>query len=173
MIRKATINDIDAISSIYEHIHDMAESGKYSLGWIRGVYPTKKLAEEHLKVGDLFVCEHNGNIVGTAIINKLQLPEYADGNWNFQASPDSVMVLHTLAVDPYAANTGVGAEFLGFYEDYARRHGCTELRIDTQTRNMNARRFYPKFGFQEIGIVKCEFYGCGTVDLVLMEKHVR
>ncbi len=36
MIRKATINDIDAISSIYEHIHDMAESGKYSLGWIRG-----------------------------------------------------------------------------------------------------------------------------------------
>lgn len=107
MIRKATINDIDAISRIYGQIHDMDESGEYAVGWKRGVYPTRDLAAGHLDDGDLFVCERD-----------------------------------------------------------------VELRIDTQARNMKARRFYPKFGFKEIGIVKCEFCGCGTVDLVLMEKHL-
>ncbi|WP_303755120.1 hypothetical protein [uncultured Duncaniella sp.] len=46
------------------------------------------------------------------------------------------------------------------------------MRIDTQTKNRNARLFYPGLGFREAGIVDSEFNGCGTVELVLLEKSL-
>lgn len=42
--------------------------------------------------------------------------------------------------------------------------------MDTQAKNLNARTFYAKLGFREAGMVKCDFCGCGIVDLVLLEK---
>ena len=39
MIRKGTQQDIPYIAAIYEHIHDNEESGRSTVGWIRGGYP--------------------------------------------------------------------------------------------------------------------------------------
>lgn len=38
-IRKAAEVDIDAVTEIYDHIHDEEESG--SIGWQRGAYPVR------------------------------------------------------------------------------------------------------------------------------------
>ena len=61
-IRKATKNDIDCITKIYDGIHDGEEKGKTVIGWIRGVYPTVKTAQEALARRDLFVMEDEGEI---------------------------------------------------------------------------------------------------------------
>ena len=169
-IRKATEADLQAIADIYENIHTAEEKGEITIGWIRGVYPTKETARQSLLRGDLFVEEDDGTIVGAAIINQQQVDSYKGGNWNYEAEDNEVMVLHTLVIDPNSSGKGYGKEFAHFYEEYARENHCPYLRMDTNERNTRARAMYAKLGYSEIGIVPCVFNGIDGVQLVLLEK---
>ena len=40
-IRPATAHDLARIEEIYDTIHTAEEAGKVSIGWVRGVYPTR------------------------------------------------------------------------------------------------------------------------------------
>lgn len=103
IIRKATENDLQAITDIYSEIHTAEEKGIVSIGWIRNIYPTTKTAELALQRGDLFVEEDEGMIVGTAIINQQQVDVYKNAKWNYDVSNNEVMVLHTLVISPRAS----------------------------------------------------------------------
>ena len=170
MIRKALAADIPAVASIYDKLHTEEEAGRATIGWIRGIYPTEDTARQALCRDDLFVQEHNGTIVGAAIINQTQVDAYYGGPWLYEAKDSEVMVLHTLAIDPDTAGKGFGKQFVAFYEDYARQNGCRCLRMDTNSRNARARAMYRKLGYREAGIVPCVFNGIEGVGLVLLEK---
>lgn len=157
IFRKATEKDLYAVSDIYSDIHTAEESGSVSIGWIRDVYPTSKTAEQSLQRGDLFVAEDGGLIVGTAIINQLQVDVYENANWQYEAPDAEVMVLHTLVISPKAAGRGYGTAFVRFYEEYALSYGCPYLRMDTNEKNAQARALYRKLGYQEIDVVPCVF----------------
>ncbi len=172
IIRKAKQADIDEIEKIYDHIHDLEESGSVTIGWIRGVYPIRKTAEDSLSRGDLFVMEDENEIVATAIINQIQVPDYVKAGWKYAAEDDEVMVLHTLIVDPVHRSKGYGKAFVAYYEGYAKKHGCSELRMDTNARNTNARAMYEKLGYEEADIVPCIFNGIPDVMLVCLEKRI-
>ena len=171
-VRKARQDDLDGVEGIYERIHDEEERGHSTIGWLRGVYPVRATAEAALERGDLFVLEDGGQVAAAAIINQLQVPEYADCPWACPAPDDQVMVLHTLVVDPLAQGKGYGRAFVAYYEDYARRCGCPYLRMDTNARNLRARELYAKLGYAEPGIVDCTFNGIPGVRLVCLEKRL-
>lgn len=171
-IRKATAHDLDAVEKIYDNIHDAEEMGLQRIGWIRGVYPVRRTAEDALKRGDLYVLEENGMILGSAIINRIQVDAYAKGHWMYEAQNEEVCVLHTLVILPAAAKKGYGRAFVTFYETLAKEMGCTELRMDTNEKNKTARTLYQKLGYQEIGILPTTFNGIPDVHLVLLEKHL-
>lgn len=172
-IRKATERDLDAVARIYDHIHDREEQGRATTGWIRGVYPTAQTARDALLRDDLFVCEEAaGEILAAAIINQTQVSVYFEMKWRYPAEANEVMVLHTLVVEPSAAGRGIGSRFVAFYEQYAKEHGCTVLRMDTNARNRAARTLYPKLGYREADILHCDFNGILGVDLVTFEKRV-
>ena len=59
---------------------------------------------------------------------------------------------------------------MAFYEDLARKNGCTELRMDTNERNASARALYRNLGYREVSIVPCAFNGIPGVQLVCLEK---
>ena len=168
-IRAADITDLDAIEKIYDEIHTAEENGIMTIGWIRGVYPTRKTAEESILRGDMFVMEAP-EIIGAAIINRTQVDAYYGAPWEFDT--DSVCVLHTLAVSPRSNGKGYGRAFVEFYERWAKEHDLPELRIDTNARNAVARAMYKKMGYKEIGIVPTGFNGIPDVDLVLLEKNL-
>ena len=170
IVRAARESDIDAVTAIYDAIHDAEESGGATIGWVRGVYPTRATAEAALAAGDLFVMEADGLVVAAARINQDQVPEYADAQWQYDATPNEVMVLHTLVVDPACGGRGIGRSFVAFYEDYAREQGCRYLRMDTNERNARARALYAKLGYAEPDIVPCVFNGIEGVQLVCLEK---
>lgn len=172
MIRLATNEDIKAIAEIYEEIHTEEEAGNLTIGWQRGVYPTKATAAASVDTGDMFVYEKKGRIVAAAKINKEQVDVYANCPWEYTAPDDEIMVLHTLVVSPAVMSDGIGKEFAAFYEEYAKEHGCHFLRIDTNERNLRARSFYRKIGYREADIVPCVFNGIPGVNLVLLEKKV-
>ena len=111
---KATSGHIDAIAAIYGRIIDAQEQGRLTVGWQRGVYPTRQTALDALGRGDLFVCVDGGQVAAAAIINRIQVPVYAEVGWLYHAGPDEVMVLHTLVVDPLMAGRGYGTAFVAF-----------------------------------------------------------
>ena len=170
-IRLATATDVPVVAKLYDEIHTAEEAGEQTIGWIRGVYPTAATAEAALARGDLFVLETD-KILGAAIINRIQVDAYEGAAWAYDAPADKVCVLHTLVISPRAGKMGCGRAFVQFYEDYAREHGCAELRMDTNARNTRARAMYAKLGYREIGIVPTVFNGIPGVDLVLLEKHL-
>lgn len=172
MIRKATDKDIDAIERLYDAIHSVEENGEQTIGWIKGIYPIRKTAEDALQRNDLFVLEDEGIIQGTAIINQIQVDSYKQGNWKCCVDDNQVCVLHTLVISPESKGKGFGKEFLSFYEKYAFNHGCIDLRIDTNARNIVARKMYQKHGYTEIGIIPTDFNGIAGIDLVLLEKYI-
>lgn len=171
-IRKALESDIDSIEAIYERVHDAEEQGLSTVGWIRGVYPTRSTAEEALARGDLFVMVDNDKVVAVAVINQIQVPEYVDATWKHDATNEEVMVLHGLAVDPLEKGRGLGRAFVTFYENYAKQHGCSELRMDTNVKNSRARKLYQSLGYEEVGVVPCVFNGIPDVELVCLEKYL-
>ena len=172
MFRKATAADLDAIENIYNKIHDAEERGAFTTGWISRVYPVRATAEAALGRDDLYVLEEDGAILAAGVINQLQVDVYAGAPWEFEAEDQEVCVFHTLTVDPDLRGKGIGTRFMGFYEQTALQMGCRELRIDTNTRNSNARRLYKKLGYREIDIVPTVFNGIPGVNLVLLEKHL-
>lgn len=173
MIRKATLKDISSVVNIYDAILDIEDAlEEKQIGWIRGIYPTEQTAMESLNKGTLFVCEDNGKVVGAAKIDQTQVPEYADCDWEYDAPDDKVMVLHTLVINPAASRHGYGKVFVDFYEKYALENGCNYLRMDTNARNVVARKMYAKLGYTEAGIVPCAFNGIPDVQLVCLEKKI-
>lgn len=171
-VRKARESDIDAIEAIYERVHDVEEQGLSSVGWIRGVYPTRKTAEDALDRGDLFVMAEGEKVVAVAVINQIQVAEYADAEWEYDAAAEEVMVLHALAVDPQVKGKGLGRAFVAFYENYAKQQGCLELRMDTNVKNARARKLYQLLGYREVGVVSSVFNGIPDVKLVCLEKFL-
>lgn len=172
MIRKAIQADLDAISKIYEHIHEREQRKEMCIGWLPNVYPIRATAEKAFERDDLFVYEDGGEVLASAIINHEQVDSYANGEWRYKADDNEIMVMHTLVVEPAVSAKGIGKTFVEFYEDYSRKSGCKALRIDTNAKNAVARRFYAKLGYEEAGIVPCDFNGIPNIQLVLLEKSI-
>lgn len=171
--RIATSADLDAVEMIYNHIHD-DPNGSVRIGWQKGVYPVRQTAADAHERGELYVCvdedEAGSYVAGAAILNRKQLPEYADAAWQLPASEEEVLVMHTLVIDPYRGGRGYGRAFAQFYEELARSMECRALRIDTNERNTRARKLYASLGYTEVGMIPCEFNGIEGVHLVLLEK---
>ncbi|QAT43792.1 GNAT family N-acetyltransferase [Aminipila luticellarii] len=171
-IRKATSEDIDAISLIFEHIIGEEEKGSCTIGWKRGIYPTRDTAVAALEQKELFVMEADGEVVAAMRLNRDQVPEYKNCRWEYPAADDRVMVMHTLVVEPSVKKCGCGKKMVEFYENYAKENNCPYLRIDTNAVNARARALYKKCGYKEIGITPCTFNGISGVDLVCIEKKL-
>ncbi len=173
MIRKATQEDLDAVAAIYERIHTDQEQGNTVIGWQRGIYPTRDTARQALLRDDLFVqTDPEGIVVGAAIFNQRQDDFYYDAPWQYPAPAEQVMVMHTLVTDPRVKGHGYGSAFAAFYERYALSQGCHYLHIDTNERNLTARKFYGSRGYREIAVCPCDFNGLLGVRLVLLEKKL-
>lgn len=170
MIRKAVRQDIAGIEKIYNEILELESSGTGCTGWVKGIYPSAETALAAIEKDELYVMEENGRIVASAKINREQVPEYAMADWEQDAPPEEVMVIHTLTVSPGESGKGYGSIFIKFYEDFAREHGCRYLRMDTNEINRPARSLYKKLGYREAGIVSCKFNGIDGVRLVCLEK---
>ena len=170
VFRKAQENDLDAVEAIYDRLHALEDAGRVTIGWITGIYPIRDDAQAALDRGDLYVCETDGSVAASAIINQRQVDIYADADWSYPASDSEILVLHTLTVDPERSGRGIGRAFAQHYEQCARDMGCKVLRIDTNERNSTARRLYAGLGYREADILPCSFNRIPDVHLVLLEK---
>lgn len=173
MIRPACSADLPAIAQIYEEILDQEDQRPVSYtNWQRGKYPTLDTAKAALEAGTLFVGEENGVLFAAVNLNGVQLPEYDLIPWLFEATPEQVMVIHTLVIRPSCSGRGKAREMVAFCEEEARRQGKTVMRLDTYEGNHPANIMYPKLGYRLAGHARFLFQGFLDEILNCYEKQL-
>ena len=78
-IRPATADDLPRIEQIYDAIHTAEEAGTASVGWARGVYPTRATAQAARDDGALFVLTDGGALVAAGSVITEPVPADALG----------------------------------------------------------------------------------------------
>lgn len=147
-IRHSEIKDIKRVMEIYAQAREfMAEHGNPkqwgSTGW-----PYEEVIREDIRTGHSYVCEENGEVVGTFyyIYGEDIDPTYRriqDGDW---LSDTAYGVIHRMASD--GSVKGIGEFCLNWaYEQ------CGHLRVDTHGDNTVMQSLLPKLGFEKCGAI--------------------
>ena len=74
-IRPATADDLPRIEQIYDAIHTAEETGATSVGWARGVYPTRATAQAALDDGALL--DRKSTRLNSSHITRSRMPSSA------------------------------------------------------------------------------------------------
>jgi len=158
-IAPAIEKDIAELAKLYDDLNDFLAAGRNYPGWIKGVYPTYKDAENGFFENNLFVAKHNKAIVGSVILNHHPEPAYSKANWLIDCDYSHVIVIHTLVVHPNCLSQGVGKGLMDFALRYAKKSDMRSIRLDVYENNTPAIRLYEACGYTYID----------TVDLGLAE----
>nr|WP_307991728.1 GNAT family N-acetyltransferase [uncultured Niameybacter sp.] len=153
IIERATLNDVEELSALYDALNDYLATHTNYPGWLKGIYPTGETALEGINKENLFVMRQEGKVVGTLILNHDQEAAYEEGNWSKELKEEEVIVVHTLAIHPEYSGKGIGAQLLDFAKNYSLEKGMKAIRLDTAIGNIPAQKLYEKCGYIETGIV--------------------
>ncbi|MBU9735839.1 GNAT family N-acetyltransferase [Diplocloster agilis] len=147
-IRKATINDLNTILQLFREARAfMAESGNPDQ-W-GTAYPPKDLLINDIKEGNSYVCEKDGEIVGTFYFKKGEEPTYRkiyEGGW-INELPYGI--IHRITSKQ--GTKGVATFCIGWCYDQ-----CGSIRIDTHRQNIPMQRTLKKNGFTRCGVIYLE-----------------
>ncbi|PWS27099.1 GNAT family N-acetyltransferase [Pedobacter yonginense] len=117
-------------------------------------YPNPAVFEADIKIGQLWVAEINGQVVGVSAITTDQDPEYTDAGWDIT---EEAIVTHRLAVDPDYQGKGIARALMTQAEAVALHRNIKILRVDTNSENLATNALFPKLGYNfsgEIGLAK-------------------
>lgn len=145
-IVKGTEKDLDELVRLYDAVNEHLQ-GRFCLGWRKGQYPTRSVAENALKEGGLFIAKINRAIAGTMILNHQCVRGYQQVNWQCGAAPQEVLILHTLAIHPDYMRHHIGRKLLEHACSYGKKHGQKAIRLDVSEENLPAIRLYKQLGF--------------------------
>lgn len=159
MIRLACADDLDAVDAIYDAILTLEEAARILHNLAAGKYPTLDHAAVPWRSTPSGWPGEDGKYYGTFILNGIQLPEYAQIPWQFQAPPDQVAVIHTLMVH----RTGLAGARAGNWSPSvrrrSRRQGKSVIRLDTPEGNTPANLMYARLGYRLAGAAEFFFQG--------------
>lgn len=172
MIRQAAKEDVEAVAAIYEELLSYEEEHGSFTNWKRGVYPTRKTAEDSAEEGILYVYEENGEILASMRLNHVQPEGYETAEWRYPAEGEEVLVIHTLCVPPRLAGKGIGKKMLAYGAEHAKKTGCKVIRFDTYEGNTKAAGMYDYLGYEYVGTIDMLFEGSIPERLRLYERNV-
>ncbi len=172
IIEKAKESDLIKVAETYDiHIKHEMETESYT-NWVLGLYPTIETAKKAYERGDLYVLRCDDRVVGSMIVNGVQLDDYRKIEWEYKAPDDQVIVVHTLCIIPEYAGKGLGSKMIEYAASLGLSTGCTVMRLDTYAGNYPAQKFYNKLGFRISGVLPVLFQGVIPEDLMFLEKKL-
>ena len=150
VFRKATINDLDEIMTIYSDAREFMRNSGNKDQWTNG-YPQRELIETSISDGDLYVCVDDEAILCVYYFKIHVDPTYVkiyNGNW---LNDEPYGVIHRIAV----AKSARGRKIASKVFEECLKHS-KNLRIDTHRANTPMQRTLEKSGFKRCGIIHLE-----------------
>ena len=146
-LHKAEKNEFEAVRTMYWELIDEMRDAEYRPLWEKNVYPADDLLRDAIDRGELYVCNIDGEIAASMIVNHSCAAEYAQVDWAVDAKPEEVTVIHALGVLPRYHGKGVSHFMVDSAIRIARENGQKALRLDVLQGNLPAFRLYERHGF--------------------------
>ena len=143
-IRKATQKDANAAGKIYEAAKKYMKDSGNPNQWT-GAYPAEEDVIEGIADGTSYVCEEDGEVIGTFYfkIGRDATYDFIEGEW---LNSEPYAVIHRIAVKYHGRGI---ADFI--YKECFNLH--PNLKIDTHTDNLPMQRSLEKNGFVRAGVI--------------------
>lgn len=168
-ITAAAEQEFSEIRSFYHTLIDMMQSAQYKPAWEKGVYPSDEYLLQSLRKQELYVGRWDNTIAAAMILNHAANEGYNGVNWNVDAAPDEVSVIHALGVLPTFGGRGFAKSMVWEAISTARKNGQKALRLDVLSGNHPAEKLYTGIGFQYVKTVRMFYEDTGWTDFMLYE----
>ena len=146
MIRKAKLEDIDEIKALTEACAaHMIQQGIYQ--WNEH-YPSKNVFIKDVEIGQLYVLEERGRILGIIVLSDIEDEEYDGVKWS--GDQGKKLYIHRLAVHPDFQGQGKARSLMDFAEDFAKSNNYISIRLDTFSQNPRNNKFYKSRGYNKL-----------------------
>ena len=141
MIRKATHNDISAISELYREqfremaklIPDFINEGNQSVEFLE-----KTISSDD---SDILVYENDGRVVGFILLQAKERPDF-----DFMI-PGKYCYIMDIIVTESHRNKGFATALMNSAKDWAKEQNCNLINLDVLVNNHGAIKLYEKLGF--------------------------
>lgn len=141
MIRKATHDDIPAISALYREqfremakmIPDFIKEGDQSVEFLE-----KTISNDE---SDILVYENDGAVVGFILFQAKERPDF-----DFML-PGKYCYIMDIIITENQRKKGFGTALMNSAKDWAKEQNCSFINLDVLTTNTNAISLYEKLGF--------------------------
>ena len=141
MIRKATHNDISAISELYREqfremaklIPDFIKEGNQSVEFLE-----KTISSDD---SDILVYENDGRVVGFILLQAKERPDF-----DFMI-PGKYCYIMDIIVTESHRNKGFATALMNSAKDWAKEQNCNFVNLDVLVNNHGAIKLYEKLGF--------------------------
>lgn len=168
-IRLAKVEEYDKVLAFYYDTIDMMNDSEFNSLWKKDVYPSNAYIKASIEKGELWVCEMDGQITSSMVLNHECNDGYRDIVWPTKAEKEQVFVIHAFGVLPSQHGKGIGSQMLKNAIGYAAENGVKVIRLDVLSDNIPAVRLYTKNSFSYVDTT-CMFYeDTGWTDFKLFE----
>lgn len=141
MIRKATHNDIHAISELYrEQFREMA---KLIPDFIKEGDQSTEFLEKTISSddSDILVYENDGRVVGFILLQAKERPDF-----DFML-PGKYCYIMDIIVTKAHRNKGFATALMNSAKDWAKEQSCNLINLDVLVNNHGAIKLYERLGF--------------------------
>ncbi len=148
-VRLATEDDLTAVGRLLNAcVAAMRQAG---IDQWDEIYPTEAILLSDIRAGTMHLAsDRQGTLVGTVVLNEVQIPEWSQVAWTFTDGP--ILVVHRLMVAPTEQGHGAGRSLMEFTETWARANGYRAIRLDAFTANPRALRLYGGLAYRDAGV---------------------
>ena len=141
MIRKATHDDIPAISELYREqfremaklIPDFIKEGDQSIDFLE-----KTISSDD---SDILVYENDGIVVGIILLQAKERPDF-----DFMLPGKYCYIMDVIVTEDHR-NKGFGTAIMNSAKDWAKEKNCSFINLDVLVNNSDAIKLYEKLGF--------------------------
>lgn len=144
---KAKPEQFAEIVRIYEHVKDLLNDKDIDQ-WTED-YPDREVIRKDLENRNMYLLVNEGEIAAIAVLDQNQEPEYQVIPWQDKAG--DFLVVHRLCVNPDFQGKGISRVLLDEIEQFAKDHGYTSIRLDTQMINERAMNLYESHDYEKRG----------------------
>ena len=171
-IRKADLNQFEAVMNFYYDLIDSMRNYEYRPLWEKDVYPTRQFIYKSIENNELFIAANDSAIVGSMIMNHISADEYSKAPWKVMAKNDETMIIHALAVLPEGQGAGIGMKMVNYAIKHCKDNNMKAIRLDVLLPNKPAHKLYAKMGFAYIDKIQLFYEDTGLTDFLLYELEL-
>ncbi len=170
VIRKASMEDIDAVMEFYTAMIDEMQGTDFDILWKHNEHPSNAFLRESVMNDYMLIgIADDGNIASALVVDHTRAPGYEKVPWKVDASLDDIGIVHSVATRPAYHGKGFAYKLLKAAIENAQTEGLKALQLDTFVTNVRSHGLYDKLGFINHGSWLIYYDDLGTIELDMFE----